>query len=149
MIHRRSATAKLSLLIYLWVALSGDGAIVLCIGSDGHVALEAASVLCCSHSHSVPSAAVPVVLVEDTDGCCTSAMTCGPCTDLPISVSFLPSNSATSSAAKAKVSPIAKWIAPHSSPVAGTVFMQGHFSCLPPTAPNPAISSLRSVVLLI
>ncbi|MCX8038065.1 MAG: hypothetical protein N3D11_13630 [Candidatus Sumerlaeia bacterium] len=146
---RRRAIAKLSLLTYLWVALSGDGVIVLCIGADGHVALETASVLCCTHDHSSRSASAPVILVEDTDGCCTSAMTCGPCTDLPISISLLPHHPTMNSAAKAKSYPVAKWLSPDCAALDRVLFAQGHLRYPPPAALNPVISSLQTVVLLI
>ncbi len=148
MIRRRSATAKVSLLIYLCTAMTGDGAIVLCVGADGHVALEISSVLCCIERPSKPLES-SVWLVEDTDGCCTCAMSCGPCTDLPISASFLPANSTSKTAARAKPLLTSKRMLPGAPAIADSDLAQGHYHSPPPLASNPAIRSLHTVVLLI
>ncbi len=81
--RRKTHIQVLSGVLCLVLALSSSEATVLCIGQDGHVAIEASDSGCCGHlsraccpcdAHSLLTAGSPA---QDDD--------CGACLDIPIS----------------------------------------------------------------
>lgn len=67
-------------LLVLSVAINGTQAVVLCLGSDGHVAIKLAKHQHCEHAHgSETTARETAAFTKQQDGCG------GPCVDIPLS----------------------------------------------------------------
>jgi hypothetical protein len=81
--RRRTHVRCLSAVLCLLVMFNSSQAMVLCIGEDGHVALEASDSRCCGH---LPGACCPQSTHALTvTGCLAQDDDCGPCLDIPIS----------------------------------------------------------------
>jgi hypothetical protein len=81
--RRKKHIQYLSAAFCLMLALSSSEAMVLCVGQDGHVAIEASDSRCCGHlrwaccSHDAHTLAAAGSSAQNDD--------CGPCLDIPIS----------------------------------------------------------------
>lgn len=82
---KSAASTLISLLIYLTIIPMQLSNYVLCIGADGHVALEASVNGCCTDVHAFGSEHAEVTIAGTT----TEEDHCGPCIDLAI---FVPLN---------------------------------------------------------
>ena len=132
----------LSAAICLLAMFSSPEAMVLCIGHDGHVAIEASGSACCGHlpwvvsERSIPAFGAAGRSAEDDD--------CGPCLDIPIS-----SGSADAFRAPDKVAPdLSASIAVDPLPVAHCSFPDSRLDSKFLT-PLSDFTPLRSTVLLI
>ena len=73
-----------SILIYFFIPVIGADQFVLCLGSDGHAAVEPArNGLCCSTSRAYPSHGLSFETVSSE-----AADHCGTCFDIPLSNYF-------------------------------------------------------------
>ena len=71
----------LSALIILLLAFSNSQAVVLCIGEDGHITIEAASSNCCTNAPVGTSKAGATIFVDDSH---SANDECGSCVDIPL-----------------------------------------------------------------
>jgi hypothetical protein len=125
----------LALIVQLLSAPVTSGMLVLCFGSDGHVAVESASAsLCCrewDEAHGIPAGDLPVKL-ESTSGPC--------CNDLELSI-----DSATLTVPAQKVVPASAVLC--SVPVPALPLPSAAGGILPLSIESPVAASLRTVVL--
>jgi hypothetical protein len=132
----------LSAAICLLAMFSSSQPMVLCLGHDGHVAIEASGSACCGHlpwvvcEMSRPAFGAAGRSAEDDD--------CGPCLDIPIS-----SGSADAFEAPDQAPPdLSASIAVDPLPVAHCSFPDSHLD-LKFLTPLSDFTPLRSVILLI
>jgi hypothetical protein len=71
----------LSVLIILLLAFSNSQAVILCIGEDGHIAVEVASSDCCTNPPVGTSKADVTIFVDDSH---SEDDDCGSCVDIPL-----------------------------------------------------------------
>ena len=127
--------------ILLSFALTGGGqpTVMLCLGEDGHIAIEASDSECCSESHLSHYRATHLV---STDRELPSKNDCGACIDIPISIGY---------AALVKEPCQVDRALP--APVAPAIVNSADFSEYQPDseslAPAPYFSPLRAIILLI
>jgi len=121
---------------------SSPEAMVLCIGHDGHVAIEASDSRCCGH--------LPWVFgIQDARtfvaaGCSVQDDECGPCLDIPIS-----SGSADAFQVPDQVAPdLSASIGVDLLPVAHCSFPESHLD-LKFLTPSFDFTPSRSIILLI
>jgi hypothetical protein len=69
-------------MICLLVVFSNCGVVVLCIGEDGHIAIETAGSGCCGHTLSAISKGDATAFIEDSS---PASEDCGSCVDIPLS----------------------------------------------------------------
>ncbi len=79
----RVHTGCLSVILCLLVTCSGPQAMVLCIGENGHVAIEASDSHCCGRLPRTTSHTSMLTFSET--GSSAKNDDCGPCLDIPIS----------------------------------------------------------------
>jgi hypothetical protein len=124
----------------LFVALGNSGMFILCIGEDGHIAIEAAASDCCE---SLGVTGTPLVAF-DRGSPQASTGDCGSCVDIPLSGGLTGALSITKKAslvfvASASVSPL---------PVETTQLSELQ-SAPESFVPIPYFTHLRSIILLI
>ena len=129
--------------ILLSFALTGGGqpTVMLCLGEDGHIAIEASDSECCSESHLSHSQAA---YVASTDEELPSENDCGACIDIPISIG---------SAALVKKPCQADPALPVPAAAALAIVNSVDFSEYQPVpesfVPPPHFATLRTIILLI
>ncbi|MHC4464251.1 MAG: hypothetical protein ACYS6W_15725 [Planctomycetota bacterium] len=126
----------------LLVALANSGMFILCIGEDGHVAIEAAVSDCCE-SFGVGVTETPLVAF-DRGGPQASTGDCGSCVDIPLSGGL---TGALSIAKRANLVLVAS--APVSPLPVETTQSSELRSALESFMPTPYFTPLRSIILLI
>ncbi len=77
----RTSAIWISLLIYVLAGVVGAEAMVLCIGTNGHIAIEALSGGLCSESQDVSNGTASPSTINSPS---PSQDHCGPCVDFPI-----------------------------------------------------------------
>jgi hypothetical protein len=125
-----------ALIAQLLAAPLASGMLVLCFGSDGHVAVESAGPnLCCSEwetaHHEAPDEGLPTTIVPASESCCN---------DVELSV-----ESATLTLPTQKVLPASAL--PCSVPVAASHLRTDSADAIPLAAESPVAAALRTVVL--
>jgi len=129
--------------ILLSFALTGGGqpGVMLCLGEDGRIAVEAADSGCCAEPHLSHYRAT---YVASTDGELPSENDCGACIDIPISIG---------SAALVKKPCQADCALPAPAAAALAIVNSIDFSEYQPVpesfAPPPYFAPLRAIILLI
>ncbi|MHC4463564.1 MAG: hypothetical protein ACYS6W_14905 [Planctomycetota bacterium] len=126
----------------LLVALGNSGTFILCIGEDGHVAIEAAVSDCCE-SHRVDVTETPFVAFGRSDPQASSD-DCGSCVDIPLSVGLTDILSIAKRASLVFVASAPVGPSPVETPqLSDLVFALESFM------PTPYFTPLRSIILLI
>ena len=118
------------------------GGLVLCIGHNGHVAIETSGQDCCEHSgHDDHEAAVVVsasaTVSKTVDGC-------GGCVDIPLSAGF-----ASLSDFGKQVNLVVISSGPMTDVPAGGFSLARHGPMPETFIPSPCLSALSSIILLI
>jgi hypothetical protein len=139
----RSTKTWGSLLVCFLVALGGAEETVLCIGPDGHIAVEPSEGVCaaepCSRAESDGSSKVGVPVMTTSE--------CGPCQDIPLPSWSAPRmNSRRSHVALAQPAASTPALLPAIDGLEATPVAQAYLS---PIAASSTVDSLRTVVLLI
>ena len=136
---RKSCIVCLSILLSIALVGGGQPTVVLCLGEDKHIAIEAADSECCAESHLSHSGAA---YAASTDTDLPLANDCEACIDIPISIG---------SAALVKEPCQVDRALP--APVALATVSSLDFSDYQPVsesfAPPPYFAPLRAVILLI
>jgi hypothetical protein len=79
---RQAYIRCISAVICLLVALANSEAVVLCMGEDGHVAIETVGSSCCESAQIGTSEGHSAVFVDDSQ---YAGDDCGSCVDIPLS----------------------------------------------------------------
>ena len=131
---------SLNLLICILLIISTLHGAVLCIGEDGHIAIEAAGSDCCG---SLPSDRTEAGFAKAAFS--SEAQKCGSCLDVPISP--------VTAVAVKKPNPVNS--TPSTSTTFSTLnigdcdFSKYHLASNPPDLVNPCLTHLSSIILLI
>lgn len=131
----------ISVAICLLAVLSNSDVVVLCIGEDGHIAIEAVNNKCCGHSAVGVSERVSIAF--EKGGLSANKDDCGSCVDIPLSAGL------------AKPLSTAERINPTLSVLSATCILplnSSDFSTLrlvlETFVPTPYFAPLRSIILL-
>ena len=137
---RRAYIQCISVVICLLVALSNCGVVVLCIGGDGHIAIETTGSGCCGHTFSAISKGDATAFIEDSG---PANEDCGSCVDIPLSGGFAGSATISKKANVWSCVTTAVSTLPQADPQ-----MSGLKPAVESFEITPFFSPLRSVILL-
>ena len=137
---KQASIRFMSIAICVLVVLSNSQLFVLCIGQDGHVAIEAASSNCCGGlAASVSQEASPGPTEQ---GLSSNTKNCGSCVDISIGLSGIfkrPDQANPTHLASTTIVPVTI----SSSDVSGCQLAQELFAVV-----NPSLTCLRTIILL-
>ena len=129
---------------YALSAIGHGERLVLCVGADGHIAVETVEAACCEGSRSDP--AVPAPQTSRQTARAVEAGVCVSCVDIPLPVSKAPLHVRAEGPSVAKAQSAVAAIDPD-MPLAVEPALRPQCSWLVPRPP-PTLGSLRTVVLL-
>ncbi|MHC4623767.1 MAG: hypothetical protein ACYS4W_07675 [Planctomycetota bacterium] len=137
---RQTYTRLISAAICVFAVFGNSGEAVLCIGEDGHIAIEVAGNDCCGHSASDVSEIHQTAFAGDYR---SGNDDCGSCVDVPLCVGF---SRTIISAKKVNHTPSApgpaSWWTVEPSGLSDLGLVSKSFT------PSPYFAPLRSIILL-